>query len=55
MSNSTVTIGTDGILLESSIRTLDLNRPRPKVLVVEDNNILRNLLYVTQVRYVCCD
>ncbi|KAG2157960.1 Fph type histidine kinase [Suillus bovinus] len=44
MSNSTVTIGTDGILLESSIRTLDLNRPRPKVLVVEDNNILRNLL-----------
>lgn len=44
MSNSTVTIGTDGILLESSIRTLDLNRPRPKILVVEDNNILRNLL-----------
>lgn len=44
MSSSTVTIGTDGILLESSIRTLDLNRPRPKVLVVEDNNILRNLL-----------
>lgn len=44
ISNSTVTIGTDGILLESSIRTLDLNRPRPKVLVVEDNNILRNLL-----------
>lgn len=44
MSNSTVTIGLDGILLESSIRTLDLNRPRPKVLVVEDNNILRNLL-----------
>lgn len=44
VSNSTVTIGTDGILLESSIRTLDLNRPRPKVLVVEDNNILRNLL-----------
>lgn len=44
ISNSTVTIGTDGILLESSIRTLDLNRPRPKVLVVEDNNILRSLL-----------
>lgn len=44
MSNSTVIIGTDGILLESSIRTLDLNHPRPKVLVVEDNNILRNLL-----------
>ncbi|KAG1734154.1 Fph type histidine kinase [Suillus lakei] len=44
LSSSTVIIGTDGILLESSIRTLDLNRPRPKVLVVEDNNILRNLL-----------
>lgn len=44
MSSSIVTIGTDGILLESSIRTLDLNRPRPKVLVVEDNTILRNLL-----------
>ncbi|KAG2058490.1 hypothetical protein BDR06DRAFT_980357 [Suillus hirtellus] len=44
MSSSTVAIGTDGILLESSIRTLDLNRPRPKILVVEDNNILRSLL-----------
>jgi hypothetical protein len=49
MSSSTVTVGTDGILLESSVRSLDLSRPRPKVLVVEDNNILRSLLCVTQV------
>lgn len=55
MSSSTVTIGTDGILLESSIRTLDLNRPRPKILVVEDNNILRSLLCVNQASYVFSD
>lgn len=54
MSSSIVTVGTDGILLESSIRTLDLSRPRPKVLVVEDNNILRSLLCVSQVYHVCC-
>ncbi|OJA16459.1 hypothetical protein AZE42_04675 [Rhizopogon vesiculosus] len=44
MSNSTVTIGIDGMLLESSVRSRDLSRPRPRVLVVEDNNILRSLL-----------
>jgi hypothetical protein len=55
MSSSTVTIGTDGILLESSVRSLDLSRPRPKVLVVEDNHILRSLLYVSQVYHTRCD
>lgn len=44
MSSSTVTIGIDGMLLESSLRSLDLDRPHPKVLVVEDNNVLRSLL-----------
>ena len=53
MSSSTVIVGTDGILLESSVRALDLSRPRPKVLVVEDNNILRSLLCVSQVYYIC--
>lgn len=41
----TVTIGTGGTLLKSSIGTLD-RRGRINILIVEDNEILRNLLYV---------
>jgi CheY-like chemotaxis protein len=41
----TITFGTNGTLLESSVGTIDKKRSF-RVLVVEDNAILRNLLYV---------
>lgn len=44
-SSSTVAIGTGGTLLKSSVGTLQPKRVI-RVLVVEDNAILRNLLYV---------
>lgn len=40
----TVTVGTGGILLKSSIGTVDSSTLRARVLVVEDNHILRDLL-----------
>jgi len=39
-----VTVGTGGILLKSSIGTVDSSTLRARVLVVEDNRILRDLL-----------
>ena len=42
---TTVNVGANGTLLASSIGVLDAEK-RFRVLVVEDNNILRNLLYV---------
>lgn len=43
-SSPTVTVGTGGILLKSSIGTVDSSTLRARVLVVEDNRILRDLL-----------
>lgn len=40
----TITVGTSGSLLRSSIGTVDKTDRKFRVLVVEDNNILRNLL-----------
>jgi len=42
----TIAVGTGGILLKSSIGTVDSTTMRARVLVVEDNRILRDLLYV---------
>lgn len=43
-NNPTVTVGMGGILLKSSIGTVDSSTLRARVLVVEDNSILRDLL-----------
>ncbi|KAF9648803.1 hypothetical protein BDM02DRAFT_3095826, partial [Thelephora ganbajun] len=43
-NSPTVTVGTGGILLKSSIGTVDSSTLRARVLVVEDNRILRDLL-----------
>ncbi|KAF8623646.1 hypothetical protein AX17_007345 [Amanita inopinata Kibby_2008] len=43
-SMSTVSIGTGGTLLKASIGSTEKSRRRYRILVVEDNNILRNLL-----------
>ena len=43
-SSPTVPVGTSGILLKSSIGTVDSSKLRARVLVVEDNPILRDLL-----------
>ena len=44
-SNSpTITVGAGGTLLKSSIGTVDFTKLRARVLVVEDNHILRDLL-----------
>lgn len=42
----TVSVGSGGTLLKSSVGTIDATEHRFRVLVVEDNSILRNLLYV---------
>jgi CheY-like chemotaxis protein len=44
--NSTVIVGNGGTLLKSSIGTFDAKRGRTKVLIIEDNKILRELLCV---------
>lgn len=43
-NSPTVTVGTGGILLKSSIGTVDSSTLKARVLVVEDNRILRDLL-----------
>ena len=43
-NSPTVKVGTGGILLKSSIGTVDSSTLRARVLVVEDNHILRDLL-----------
>lgn len=43
-NSPTVAVGTGGILLKSSIGTVDSSTLRARVLVVEDNRILRDLL-----------
>ena len=43
-NSPTITVGTGGILLKSSIGTVDSTTLRARVLVVEDNRILRDLL-----------
>ncbi|THV02842.1 hypothetical protein K435DRAFT_836182 [Dendrothele bispora CBS 962.96] len=40
----TITVGSGGTLLKSSVGALQPNEKKIKILVVEDNNILRNLL-----------
>ena len=46
-SSPTISIGTGGTLLKSSANTLQQQDAPIRVLVVEDNAILRNLLYVS--------
>ncbi|KIK10098.1 hypothetical protein K443DRAFT_670728 [Laccaria amethystina LaAM-08-1] len=43
-TDTTVTVGSGGTLLKSSIGSLDKSPHRSRVLVVEDNGIIRNLL-----------
>ena len=43
-NSPTITVGTGGILLKSSIGTVDSTTLKARVLVVEDNNISRDLL-----------
>jgi hypothetical protein len=43
---STISIGAGGTLLKSSIGTINTSERRFRILVVEDNSILRNLLFV---------
>ncbi len=45
-SSSTISVGMGGTLLKSSVNTVIEPNGPPRVLVVEDNSILRNLLYV---------
>jgi hypothetical protein len=40
----TITVGASGSLLKSAIGSVDTTDRKFRVLVVEDNNILRNLL-----------
>lgn len=46
ISNSALTVGAGGNLLKVSVGPVESTKSRRKVLVVEDNNILRNLLWV---------
>jgi hypothetical protein len=46
----TISIGAGGTLLRSSMGTINSDERRFRVLVVEDNSILRNLLYVNACR-----
>lgn len=46
ISNSALAAGANGNLLKGSVGPVESTKPRRKVLVVEDNNILRNLLWV---------
>jgi len=43
---STISVGSGGTLRESSVGTVDITRRQFRVLVVEDNSILRSLLCV---------
>ena len=43
---STISVGSGGTLLKSSMGTIDTTNRQFRVLVMEDNSILRNLLYV---------
>jgi hypothetical protein len=45
----TISVGSGGTLLKSSVGTIDTKERRFRILVVEDNSILRNLLCV-----LCC-
>lgn len=45
-SCSTILVGDGGTLLKSSVGSIESRKQRFRVLVVEDNNILRSLLYV---------
>lgn len=45
-SSTTISVGTGGTLLKSSVGTIQTRLSRFKILVVEDNSILRSLLYV---------
>lgn len=42
----TIAVGSGGTLLQSSVGSLHMNERRFKILVVEDNSILRNLVYL---------
>lgn len=42
--STTISVGSGGLLLKTSVGALDFNKPA-RVLVVEDNSILRDLLY----------
>lgn len=46
IGDGTINVGAGGTLLKSSVGTLD-RQGRVRVLVVEDNQILRDLLYVS--------
>ena len=46
ISNSTLSVGVNGTLLKASVGSAGSTKPRRKALVVEDNSILRNLLWV---------
>lgn len=52
-SSPTIAIGTGGTLLKSSTNTLQHRDAPIRVLVVEDNAILRNLLYVIYLNHHC--
>ncbi|KAF9223470.1 hypothetical protein BS17DRAFT_767327 [Gyrodon lividus] len=52
VNGSMVAVGTGGTLLKASVGAVDATQPQKKVLVVEDNNILRNLLWVSWVVFV---
>jgi len=51
--NSTLAIGATGTLLRTSVGSVGSTKLRRKVLIVEDNNILRNLLWVISSLVVC--
>ena len=51
-SSSTISVGTGGTLLRSAVGTVEPSGPL-RVLVVEDNSILRNLLWVFPVVLIC--
>ena len=44
----TIAVGSGGTLLKSSVGTIQSKEHKVRILVVEDNSILRNLLYVPQ-------
>jgi hypothetical protein len=50
-STPTISIGSGGTLLKSSVGTISTSERRFRILVVEDNSILRNLLLVS----ISCD
>ena len=51
-SNSALAVGVNGTLLKASVGSVGSPKPRRKALVVEDNNILRNLLWVISSLFV---